>query len=338
MAYSGGASYQYSAKIELRVPAMSETYLINKHFDDFDEFCVNARAWDLDYRQIERGAFNSDLLMAGTEGLQFVRARLERRLIQRGAPPSNLRAFGLLVEPGINIFWRGRQVSGDEIFVFPAGGELDSVSTSDFDVFVVSIADETLTRVCDGLSLPNPGELLAGKEVFSCDPAKLFYLRQFLNNARRRFSAATELPDHQVMQRFAVEASRQFVTAIAKGRHIAAAVRPRRRDVALRKTLTFLESGADKTVSIPTLCEVAHVSERTLEYAFRERYGVTPKAFILAYRLNDAKKELLLSDSTKIRVCDIARRLGFWHLGQFAADYKRMFGELPSETLQRSIH
>jgi hypothetical protein len=33
---------------------------------------------------------------------------------------------------------------------------------------------------------------------------------------------------------------------------------------------------------------------------------------------------------------DVANRWGFWHMGQFAADYKRQFGELPSATLKRA--
>ncbi|GHU15365.1 hypothetical protein AGMMS50225_28560 [Betaproteobacteria bacterium] len=34
-------------------------------------------------------------------------------------------------------------------------------------------------------------------------------------------------------------------------------------------------------------------------------------------------------------VGDIAARWGFWHLSHFAADYKEMFGELPSDTLRQ---
>jgi len=32
-------------------------------------------------------------------------------------------------------------------------------------------------------------------------------------------------------------------------------------------------------------------------------------------------------------VKQVAYAHGFWHLGQFAHDYKRLFGESPSETL-----
>jgi AraC family ethanolamine operon transcriptional activator len=37
-------------------------------------------------------------------------------------------------------------------------------------------------------------------------------------------------------------------------------------------------------------------------------------------------------------VQDIAARWGFWHLSHFANDYRRMFGELPSETARLSIN
>jgi AraC family ethanolamine operon transcriptional activator len=33
-------------------------------------------------------------------------------------------------------------------------------------------------------------------------------------------------------------------------------------------------------------------------------------------------------------VHEIARRWGFWHIGEFAADYRRLFGELPSQTFK----
>jgi AraC-like DNA-binding protein len=34
-------------------------------------------------------------------------------------------------------------------------------------------------------------------------------------------------------------------------------------------------------------------------------------------------------------IIELAGVNGFWHMGQFAADYRRIYGELPSETLNR---
>jgi AraC family ethanolamine operon transcriptional activator len=37
---------------------------------------------------------------------------------------------------------------------------------------------------------------------------------------------------------------------------------------------------------------------------------------------------------SKSLINEIAHRWGFWHMSQFATDYHRFFGELPSETLR----
>jgi len=47
------------------------------------------------------------------------------------------------------------------------------------------------------------------------------------------------------------------------------------------------------------------------------------------------RRELRRADSSLASVSDVAERYGFWHLSQFAADYRWLFGELPSETLRK---
>jgi len=41
------------------------------------------------------------------------------------------------------------------------------------------------------------------------------------------------------------------------------------------------------------------------------------------------------ADSGTAIIHQIVGRQGFWHMSQFAADYKRLFRELPPETLRK---
>jgi len=86
------------------------------------------------------------------------------------------------------------------------------------------------------------------------------------------------------------------------------------------------------TSTLGEIYEYAGVSYRTLNRAFKERFGVSPKQYIVATRLAEARRALVSSQGS-VRITDVASNWGFWHLGRFARDYKRMFGELPSDTL-----
>ncbi len=58
--------------------------------------------------------------------------------------------------------------------------------------------------------------------------------------------------------------------------------------------------------------------------------------YIRIFRLNRVRYELGTAFPAAGKVSDIANRFGFWHMGQFAKDYKYFFGELPSATLKKS--
>lgn len=87
--------------------------------------------------------------------------------------------------------------------------------------------------------------------------------------------------------------------------------------------------------TIQVFCKNLYVSQRTLRYAFQECLGMSPMSYLKTQRLKQVHCQLKASDPNQTTVTDIAIQCGFWHMGQFAQDYRKMFGECPSETLRR---
>jgi transcriptional regulator GlxA family with amidase domain len=95
-------------------------------------------------------------------------------------------------------------------------------------------------------------------------------------------------------------------------------------------TWTHLE----EPIRISAVAAHAGVDTRTLERYFARGLGVSPKRYLLARRLNSARKRLVAADPERARVTDVAFEHGLTHLGRFPAQYRSYFGEHPRQTLQ----
>lgn len=104
----------------------------------------------------------------------------------------------------------------------------------------------------------------------------------------------------------------------------------------VRRVEDYLRAHDDAALSITTLCEIAGVCERTLDYAFREHLGVTPARYLKLRRLTQVRRQLQNPEVPTANVTEIAMRRGFYELGRFAGEYRQLFGELPSQTLAMS--
>ena len=125
-----------------------------------------------------------------------------------------------------------------------------------------------------------------------------------------------------------------LVRALVTQRSDARPVAPKFRAAALERALEVLSAYDRMPDTVETLCDLAGASWSTLQRAFREEFDVGPKTYMKSRRLAAVQAELVkCGPDTVIR--DVANRWGFWHMGSFAADYRKQFGELPSETLRR---
>lgn len=76
------------------------------------------------------------------------------------------------------------------------------------------------------------------------------------------------------------------------------------------------------------------LSLRTLHNACMHGSGHSPGQLLKLLRLNRARRELLQFHHGQKTVAELAHSHGFTELGRFAGEYRKIFGELPSETLR----
>jgi transcriptional regulator GlxA family with amidase domain len=93
----------------------------------------------------------------------------------------------------------------------------------------------------------------------------------------------------------------------------------------------------DEPLHISTLCHTLAVSERTLRKAFHKIHGLPPCRHLRMLRLSQARRALLSADSQRVTVTEIATCFGFVELGRFSVEYRKMFGESPSQTLHHAF-
>ncbi|MGY3609158.1 MULTISPECIES: helix-turn-helix domain-containing protein [unclassified Bradyrhizobium] len=96
-------------------------------------------------------------------------------------------------------------------------------------------------------------------------------------------------------------------------------------------------SRADQALSISDICRTLAVSERTLRNAFAKVHGVPPCRRLRMLRLLHARKVLLAADRKLTTVTKVAAAFGFGELGRFSVEYRKAFGESPSQTLDEKI-
>jgi len=319
-----------------RATKPAQPLLISRSFRDPDEFAVAAKEWDFGCLQLDHGPLKVDLLMFRTGTASMTRFAYSRKLLGWGTSPEGMRTFGLPDSLGAGARWCGHAMDPTTLNVFSASGDFEAVSEPGFSSFNVSFTSQHFAAIERTLDVP-PIEEFTGDagHVASCDARKLDAARGALRRAYGQLHAGVQGPALQaVVEELDFEIPKRLLLALWSSAPVKRPRPQRIRDVAFRRALALIDEHACAAITVQEVCRLAGVSWRTLDYAFRERFGVTPKAYIKATRLNAAHRALKFAPAGA-KISEIASFWGFWHMGQFAADHRRMFGELPSQTLAR---
>jgi AraC-like DNA-binding protein len=100
----------------------------------------------------------------------------------------------------------------------------------------------------------------------------------------------------------------------------------------VKRAIEYMHANLEAPITLADLVTVSGVAGRTLFQHFRAFKGVPPMRYLRQRRLEQARRNLLCATPDET-VTTIAMRWGFSHMGRFAVEYRRHFGESPSATL-----
>ena len=313
--------------------------LVRRETRDADEQAACLRDWEQIYEQLSPGQFEGRFMEIWFRGIQLFREVTNQSVHEEGLMRAGERVLGVPVAMQGQGYFCGRPISPDAIMTMRGGDELDFRAPEHFDIVAVSVPVEVLTRYTREIEHRDIEQELQDVAVVQATKAAVDEFRGFLLTALESVSRTPAMLQYPAMQKGLEHALlSSVVKAVGYTDDARTSASPTTRHAIVSRAQDYMREHVEEPLTVEDLCRVLGVSRRTLQYSFQEVLQLNPVSYLRAMRLNGVRRMLKSADPQCHSVQDIAARWGFWHLSHFANDYRRMFGELPSETLRGSAH
>jgi AraC family ethanolamine operon transcriptional activator len=300
---------------------------------DAGQHGAHATGWSHVYEQLKPGPFRGRMTQAWLGPIQVIHERVDGAFSWRGRPWRGARVLFAFLPASGDLYYDGRPLLTDAL-VTHRWDAVDRVSCSRrLELALVAIDEDFLNW--------HTGRV-AGRELFgrdatavtsSADPQVVRQFQRCVIEVVEELTTAPEVLDDA--RRSHALQSRVLNTLVevltSSGEPHAPLPHPSTRAYIVDQAINFMEAKLAEPICLADISAALRVCPRTLRYSFEHVLGISPTRYLLASRLNRARRELASSGANSSIQC-IASRAGFWHMGRFAQYYRETFGELPSET------
>jgi len=311
--------------------------------EDFEDVHLHAASvpdWEQTYSQISPGLVRSSLCQIEGRRFQFLRERINQRLVQHGRAPRDRVCFALpLSMPGMARL-QGREADERSIFILNSGEEFLFHMPQGIDMLSITFDRETFERTLE--ESPWSGEFrqwlrqpvlrMPERRLAQCRERLLFLLGRSVEDVNGAIPGQAE----EELERDLMEELTCLLADPDFDRNQRLATSPGSFIVDKCHQMTLAERQSPP--SVIDLCDRLRISRRTVQNSFRAVTQTTPVNYIRCIRLNGVRRELIGTRADALTIGDAASRWGFFHLSHFAADYHALFGELPSHTRRACGH
>lgn len=301
------------------------------NIDELAQFQLNKNRR---YTQLQPGVLKGHYLEINMGDVQIFREKLTAGSLIEAAPAESFVPFAAVLSNADNFNFCGKKREKNTILQ-ATGGYWDACFSDNLNFVVAAFNKDIFSKNIEhltGKELPN--EWLVSKTSMT-DPYALNCYATGLNRILNLLQANPEILSNEnalrmlcdSILRLTINVLNPTISCVGKKK------KQSNRHQGTVRVIDYLHSFTAKVPTIPELCQIANLSERNLQYGFKEYLGVTPIRYLRLVRLNAVRRDLLISPPRRVRVVDVALKWGFIELGRFSGEYQRLFQELPSTTL-----
>lgn len=315
------------------LPDLAHGLRIDQITTDTAEMGKLAIDWRIDPIQLQPGSYRGRIRGIQTRRIQLgvCDHSISTRIVGNAPARSVVLAWCLPSSFPASLW--GRRLESREMAILRAGEAIASVHPGPTQLFTVAIQRPLADEFAHSRGGASFHSLFPHERLTSASPSG------FAATARQLLSLLDQIPpsDPPFANAMAAEDFERDLIAILFAR--VDFISPRRqrphRCPYARLAEIHLSQHRRQPLDLSTVCRHLGTTPRTVQLGFRKTFGLSMKSYAQALRFNGARRELISADFSDHSVKAVALNWGFRHLGRFATEYHRWFGECPSTTLAR---
>ncbi|HHO65519.1 MAG TPA: AraC family transcriptional regulator [Epsilonproteobacteria bacterium] len=294
---------------------------------DGDAMTAMIEGTSLNLYQVEKGAFETHLFSSTLGNGLINGGYYSRSVLTEGILSQELMSCSFLnntSKPGI---LEGKPLEKNNILLSAEDAPLDCVMAAESQWTSFQFKREDMLKT--GLTLPTEGSLVfklspEAEEKFLTEMNQLLHYIQQTDEANM---VNTDILYQHLVSHFSyvLEETKSVTYLKAKESTLLA-----------KKLYHYIHENASFPIQMMHLTELIGKSERTVERIFKQYFSLSPYAYLKVHRLHLIRNKLLsMSTDSSTNITHIAMENGFMSMGYFSREYRKLFNETPTETLNK---
>ncbi len=304
---------------------------------DVDDQALSLMGWRQLYDQLAPGRFAGSIHEVWIGRMQIFLESTSLVLRQSCIVDSESWWFGIPIAGVERCKLGSSPIGADTIAIRPGRSQFELLTPNNFQILGLVVGRRDLEQHIQALNRSSVLPRAMQDELLKTRPGERVRLQELVRQILQEVSRSPAIvanPSSSESIRISVLDALAEVCSTHEAME-RAPYRNRRHYKIVREVRQHLLQRQEETINVVDLCQRFEISRRTLQYAFQNVMGMNPNAYMRTIRLNGVRRCLRDPGSGVTSVQQAAADWGFWHLSQFARDYRELFGELPSERLKR---